>query len=299
MSPLETDLAAMAALSRRDPSRASSEIEVRSSARWAARRYGCCSSPAGFTIRSVEASTAGSATASFAYAGAIAKDALLFWRDVPRASPSCGTASSECCGRFSSLPCRERRSFSARRWRGRAWTFVQGLVAACFAPLVGVHLAGFDVVRLPPRDDAGVMAVAITALGVTVGSRMRTSSRSFGVISNFVVLPLYFLSGGVFPPEGLPAWMRALVLANPVTYGAGPHAGHDRPRQPHTFPALLDAAVQGAFALAMCTGFALVAFRRAARLVDLRETVACAIRHTLRNATVFRSQPAVLFGLSA
>ena len=81
------------------------------------------------------------------------------------------------------------------------------------------------------------------------------------VISNFVVLPLYFLSGGVFPPEGLPSWMRALMMANPVTYGV------DLMRtaigQPHAFPVPVDVAVQAAFALAMC-GAALTAFRRAA-----------------------------------
>jgi ABC-2 type transport system permease protein len=141
---------------------------------------------------------------------------------------------------------------------GASVTLIQGLVAAAFAPLVNVPLGVLDAVRLLAA--MLVMAVAITALGITVGSRMRTFE-GFGVISNFVVLPLYFLSGGVFPPEGLPPWMRALVLANPVTYGV------DLMRaaigQPHAFSAVTDVAVQGAFAAAMC-GAALTAFRRAA-----------------------------------
>ena len=76
-------------------------------------------------------------------------------------------------------------------------------------------------------------------MGVALGSRMKTFE-GFGVVSNFVVLPLYFLSGGIFPPEGLPDWMRALVVAlNPVTYGV------DWMRavigQPHVFNGGVDA----------------------------------------------------------
>lgn len=139
---------------------------------------------------------------------------------------------------------------------GASVTVVQGSVAASFAPLVGVRFGVFEAARLALA--MGVMAVAVTALGVTVGSRMRTFE-GFGVISNFVVLPLYFLSGGVFPPEGMPSWMRALLLTNPVSYGV------DLMRaaigQPHAFSAALDVGVQTAFAVLMCV-FALAAFRR-------------------------------------
>jgi ABC-2 type transport system permease protein len=142
---------------------------------------------------------------------------------------------------------------------GASVTLVQGFVAVAFAPLVGVHFGLVDAARLALA--MVTMAVAVTALGVTVGSRMRTFE-GFGVISNFVVLPLYFLSGGVFPPEGMPPWMRALLMANPVSYGV------DLMRaaigQPHVFPAALDVAVQAAFASAMCAA-AIATFRRGTR----------------------------------
>jgi ABC-2 type transport system permease protein len=141
---------------------------------------------------------------------------------------------------------------------GASVTLVQGIVAAAFAPLVDVAFGFAGAVRL--LGAMAVMALAITALGTTVGSRMRTFE-GFGVISNFVVLPLYFLSGGVFPPDGLPAWMRTLMLANPVTYGV------DLMRmaigQPHHFSWGVDVAVQAAFLGAMCASV-LAAFRRAA-----------------------------------
>jgi ABC-2 type transport system permease protein len=141
---------------------------------------------------------------------------------------------------------------------GTSVTLIQGIVAAAFAPLVGVRLGFEDVARLTAA--MAIMALAVTALGTTVGSRMRTFE-GFGVISNFVVLPLYFLSGGVFPASGLPRWMHALLLVNPITYGV------DLMRaaigQPHSFAWTLDAGVEGAFAAAMCAA-ALGAFRRAA-----------------------------------
>jgi ABC-2 type transport system permease protein len=141
---------------------------------------------------------------------------------------------------------------------GALVTLIQGVVAAAFAPLVGV--------RLDPGGSAllliamAALSVGVTALGVAVGSRMQTFE-GFGVVSNFVVLPLYFLSGGVFPPSGLPPWMQALVGANPVTYGV------DWMRasigQPHAFDAGLDAAATLGFAL-VASLIALASFRRTA-----------------------------------
>jgi ABC-2 type transport system permease protein len=139
---------------------------------------------------------------------------------------------------------------------GAAVALAQGVVAAAFAPMVGVSLGAFDCVRLLLA--MGVLSLGVTALGVAVGSRMRTFE-GFGVLSNFVILPLYFLSGGVFPAEGLPAWMKTLVVCNPITYGV------DLMRaaigQPHTFGPGRDAALLGVFALAMCV-VAFASFRR-------------------------------------
>ncbi len=140
---------------------------------------------------------------------------------------------------------------------GAAVTLVQGLVAAAFAPAVGVQFGLLQGALL--LGAMALLSVGITALGVTVGSRMQTFE-GFGVISNFVILPLYFLSGGVFPPQGLPSWMRTLVLLNPVTYGV------DLMRvsigQPHAFAVALDCGMLGGFSASMCA-LAFAAFRRA------------------------------------
>jgi len=139
---------------------------------------------------------------------------------------------------------------------GAAVTFVQGMLAAAFAPLVSVWPEPLQWIGL-----AGVVAllsIAVTALGVVIATRMETFE-GFGVISNFVVLPLYFLSGGVFPIEHLPTWMAVAVHVNPVTYGV------DLMRrvigQPVFFSTLVDLTVVCGFGAAMVLA-ALLMFSR-------------------------------------
>jgi len=98
---------------------------------------------------------------------------------------------------------------------GAAVTFVQALPTILFAPIVGIWPDPGQLVSL--LGVVALLSIGVTGLGVTVGSRMRTFE-GFGVISNFVVLPLYLLSGGLFPIVGLPTWMTVLVRLNPVSY---------------------------------------------------------------------------------
>lgn len=139
---------------------------------------------------------------------------------------------------------------------GTAVTIVQGCLTLVFAPLVGVHLGLASLAALVAV--IVLLSLAMNALGVVVATRMQTFE-GFGVISNFVIMPLYFLSGGVFPVEHLPRWMSLLVHANPVTYGV------DLMRHAlvqHTaFAVGLDLAVLASFAAAMVL-LSLLWFRR-------------------------------------
>lgn len=139
---------------------------------------------------------------------------------------------------------------------GSAVTFVQGLFTVAFAPLVGIWPGVGATLRL--LLVVAVMSVAMTGLGVALASRMRTFE-GFGVISNFVVLPLYFLSGGVFPIRNLPGWMAVLVHLNPVTYAVDlmRHALG----QPSVFSPWLAGPVLVGFGFAT-VGLALALFRR-------------------------------------
>jgi ABC-2 type transport system permease protein len=143
-----------------------------------------------------------------------------------------------------------------KTFSGTAVTIVQGCLTLVFAPLVGLHLtlgAGFALVGV-----IAVLSLGMSAMGVVLATRMQTFE-GFGVISNFVIMPLYFLSGGVFPVEHLPGWMAVLVRLNPVTYGVD--LMRHSLAQPSVFGVGLDLFVLLAFAAAMVT-LALIWFRR-------------------------------------
>jgi ABC-2 type transport system permease protein len=61
------------------------------------------------------------------------------------------------------------------------------------------------------------MAAGTVSLGLAIGSQM-TSFEGFGLVQSFVVLPLYFLSGALFPLTNLPGWLMAVTRLNPLTY---------------------------------------------------------------------------------
>jgi ABC-2 type transport system permease protein len=44
----------------------------------------------------------------------------------------------------------------------------------------------------------------------------------FHMVMNFVLLPMFFLSGAFFPLQGVPAWMHIVASLDPVTYGVDP-----------------------------------------------------------------------------
>lgn len=139
---------------------------------------------------------------------------------------------------------------------GAAVTLLQGLATVLFAPLVGIVPTPLQFIELVLV--LALLSLAVIALGIAIASRMH-SFEGFGVISNFVVLPLYFLSGGVFPIDGLPGWMTALVRINPATYAVDlmRHALD----QPTAFSATTDAIVLVGFGLAAGV-LALIVFER-------------------------------------
>jgi ABC-2 type transport system permease protein len=63
-----------------------------------------------------------------------------------------------------------------------------------------------------------LMSFGLTSLGLALGSYMY-SLEGFQMIVSFVVFPLFFLSGALFPLDDLPSWLRVLTAADPATYG--------------------------------------------------------------------------------
>src|ERR1700674_3171143 len=94
---------------------------------------------------------------------------------------------------------------------------LQGLVILVLAPLVGVKLTVLGVAELIPM--VFLFAFALSALGVAVAARMRTM-QGFQVVMNFLMMPMFFLAGALFPLGGnLPAWLAVLTRLDPASYG--------------------------------------------------------------------------------
>jgi ABC-2 type transport system permease protein len=99
---------------------------------------------------------------------------------------------------------------------GATVAIIQVAILICIAPLVGISLSVAVVLQMLLL--AFLMSVAVTSLGVVVASRMQ-SMASFQMVMNFLVMPLYFLSGAMFPMASAPGWMKWLMALDPLTYG--------------------------------------------------------------------------------
>jgi ABC-2 type transport system permease protein len=86
-----------------------------------------------------------------------------------------------------------------------------GLVHVPYRPLLLLEL--FAMLLLT--------AFGLTAFGVMIASRME-QVESFQMIMQFTVLPMFFLSGAVFPLTRLPVWLRVLTRIDPLSYAVEP-----------------------------------------------------------------------------
>jgi len=115
---------------------------------------------------------------------------------------------------------------------GTTLATIQGLIFLVFAPLVGIHLTlgSFGLVVLT----VFLVSFALTALGFAIAWPM-DSTQSFHAIINLFLIPLWLLSGALFPLSGASGWMRALMHINPLTYGVEALRTLMYPAAPGTF----------------------------------------------------------------
>ncbi len=111
-----------------------------------------------------------------------------------------------------------------------------------------------------------LLSLSMTSMGVAIAARMK-SFEAFPIIMNFILLPMFFLSGAMFPLQGLPGWMDVLTRINPLTYGvdlmrgialSGTDLGGLKVQM---FPAWLDVLVMVGFGV-MMMGISIWQFNR-------------------------------------
>jgi ABC-2 type transport system permease protein len=95
----------------------------------------------------------------------------------------------------------------------------QGLIVIAIAGLVGVPYSA--TLMLSIFGVQLLLAFAITAFGVMVSARVR-QMQSFMALTQMLIMPLYFLSGSVFPASGLPTWLTVFNRIDPMTYAVDP-----------------------------------------------------------------------------
>jgi ABC-2 type transport system permease protein len=139
---------------------------------------------------------------------------------------------------------------------GATQATMQGIITLVFAPLIGLWLSPIAIVQLILM--MFVVAFALTALGVVIASNM-ASFEGFGTISNFVVMPMYFLSGAIYPTANVPLWLKPLIVVNPLSYGVD--ALRHITVNAGSFPFWFDVAFLLVFAVVM-VGIALPLFNR-------------------------------------
>jgi len=98
---------------------------------------------------------------------------------------------------------------------GATIAIVQATIMILMAPIIGIRLSPAMIVEMWVL--AFLIGVALTSLGIAIAARM-ASMQGFQMIMNFLVMPLYFLSGAMFPLSSAPGWMKALMVVDPLTY---------------------------------------------------------------------------------
>ena len=102
---------------------------------------------------------------------------------------------------------------------GSTVAMFQALIVVVLAPLIHIKLSVVQLLIL-----VGLMlllAAVMTSLGILIAARQRTME-GFQMIMQFLLMPMFFLSGALFPLRGVPLWMSVLSRIDPVTYGVDP-----------------------------------------------------------------------------
>ena len=95
----------------------------------------------------------------------------------------------------------------------------QGVLVLALAGLVGVPYAPVLILEIFALQL--LLAFAITAFGVMAAARV-SQMQSFMALTQMLIMPMYFISGAMFPVSGLPAWLTVLNRVDPLTYAVDP-----------------------------------------------------------------------------
>jgi len=97
-----------------------------------------------------------------------------------------------------------------------ALAVIQGLLFLLFAPLVGIHVSLVQLGEL--AIIVTLLSFALSGLGFLIAWRL-DSVQGFHSVMNLLLIPMWLLSGALFPASGASGWLKFLLKINPLTYG--------------------------------------------------------------------------------
>ena len=106
--------------------------------------------------------------------------------------------------------------FVGKTLGGMTTSLVQAAILLAIGAAIGIPFTPLSLVQVVAT--ILLMSFGLTSLGLALGSYMY-SLEGFQMIVSFVVFPLFFLSGALFPLDNLPGWLGILTAADPATYG--------------------------------------------------------------------------------
>ena len=93
--------------------------------------------------------------------------------------------------------------------------WIQGLIFLCFAPMAGVPVSAIDVLAVVAV--IFLISFTLTGLGFVIAWKMETTA-GFHAIMNLLLLPMWMVSGSLFPVATAQGFVKWLMWVNPLTY---------------------------------------------------------------------------------
>ncbi|HWW13339.1 MAG TPA: ABC transporter permease [Candidatus Dormibacteraeota bacterium] len=145
---------------------------------------------------------------------------------------------------------------------GTTLAAIQGMIFLIFAPFAGVHINLLQVLLVAVV--VFLVSFALTALGFAIAWPMDSTSAFHGIINLFLI-PLWLLSGAMFPITRASGWLRVVMYMNPLTYGVEALRALLYPAMDTPFPLPHSMATLLLFSLVMFSLAFLMANRRTTR----------------------------------
>ncbi|HTX44552.1 MAG TPA: ABC transporter permease [Methanocella sp.] len=95
-------------------------------------------------------------------------------------------------------------------------SMLQGIIVLALGFFIGIPMSGVMVVETILL--MLLITIGLVCIGLIIASVLN-SLENFGVIMTFVNMPMFFLSGALFPVATLPDWLKWAFYLNPLTYG--------------------------------------------------------------------------------